>query len=204
MQMKLLRTPWGEVLKIPRQSTPMARRLERTVDSEVDSLNSSNLRPFEVVKNNNVVETVQETASERSIAINNPSEDLGRCPICNFDLKVLGPDETKQQEHVAMCIEQAEFAQQRHANVGSPTYQNRMLVYRIPASSEVHAECPICFEDLEPNQKVGRLECLCVFHYDCIKSWFRKKAQKLAAQNSRNGKIENLGKNYCPFHDAIF
>lgn len=36
-------------------------------------------------------------------------------------------------------------------------------------------ECVICLEDLRPGDKVGRLECLCVFHYKCIKDWFNKK-----------------------------
>ena len=36
-------------------------------------------------------------------------------------------------------------------------------------------ECVICLESLNPGDKVGRLECLCVFHYKCIKDWFNKK-----------------------------
>lgn len=36
-------------------------------------------------------------------------------------------------------------------------------------------ECVICLEELNPGDKVGRLECLCVFHYKCIKDWFNKK-----------------------------
>lgn len=36
-------------------------------------------------------------------------------------------------------------------------------------------ECIICLEDLNAGDKVGRLECLCVFHYKCIKDWFNKK-----------------------------
>lgn len=37
------------------------------------------------------------------------------------------------------------------------------------------SECVICLEELKPGDKVGRLECLCVFHYQCIKHWFNKK-----------------------------
>lgn len=36
-------------------------------------------------------------------------------------------------------------------------------------------ECVICLEEMRPGDKVGRLECLCVFHYKCIKDWFNKK-----------------------------
>jgi len=39
----------------------------------------------------------------------------------------------------------------------------------------VDNECVICLEELKPGDKVGRLECLCVFHYKCIKDWFNKK-----------------------------
>ncbi|OBA24051.1 FYVE-domain-containing protein [Metschnikowia bicuspidata var. bicuspidata NRRL YB-4993] len=41
---------------------------------------------------------------------------------------------------------------------------------------DMDAECVICLEDLCPGDKVGRLECLCVFHYKCIKDWFNKKS----------------------------
>lgn len=208
MQMKLLQTPWGDIV---RPSAANRARLDtvrglssRIVETEIESSNSSSIRPFEVTKNGIIVENVPEAGSERSSAIHIQAEDYGRCPICNFDLKVLGSDETKQQEHVSACIEQAEIAQQCHDNIGSPTYQNRMLVYKIPKNVENVIECPICFEDMGPNQKVGRLECLCVFHYDCIKSWFRKKTQKLAAQSSVENNLALLGKNYCPFHDAVF
>lgn len=40
---------------------------------------------------------------------------------------------------------------------------------------ESDPECVICLEELRPGDKVGRLECLCVFHYKCIKDWFNKK-----------------------------
>ncbi|EGW33787.1 uncharacterized protein SPAPADRAFT_54074 [Spathaspora passalidarum NRRL Y-27907] len=40
---------------------------------------------------------------------------------------------------------------------------------------ELENECVICLEELKPGDKVGRLECLCVFHYKCIKDWFNKK-----------------------------
>lgn len=42
-------------------------------------------------------------------------------------------------------------------------------------AEDVDNECVICLEELKPGDKVGRLECLCVFHYKCIKDWFNKK-----------------------------
>ena len=34
-------------------------------------------------------------------------------------------------------------------------------------------ECLICLDELEANQLVARLPCLCVYHIHCIQSWFR-------------------------------
>lgn len=112
-------------------------------------------------------------------------------PICNSDLTQF-PDEEETRKHVEDCIQRAENAQQ-HTNTSdaaddsvkeSPAFQNRMLVYKISPNTTDNAikECLICFENMEPGEKVGRLECLCVFHYKCIKNWFHKKAQMTAAQ----------------------
>ncbi|GMM40786.1 phosphatidylinositol-3-phosphate-binding ubiquitin-protein ligase [Hanseniaspora uvarum] len=90
---------------------------------------------------------------------------------------------------------------------------NRMLVYDI-SQQEIDArqqklsdrdddndfECPICFELFEANEKVGRLECLCMYHYDCIKAWFKKKKEKL--NNKSDGSIQ-ISRNWCPVHDAL-
>lgn len=63
-----------------------------------------------------------------------------------------------------------------------PANDQEQLCGLVNSSSTVHlekdvtdTECVICLEDLKPGDKVGRLECLCVFHYKCIKDWFNKK-----------------------------
>lgn len=40
------------------------------------------------------------------------------------------------------------------------------------------SECVICFEEFKPGDKVARMECLCVFHYRCIKDWFKRKGAR--------------------------
>jgi Ring finger domain len=35
-------------------------------------------------------------------------------------------------------------------------------------------ECEICFMEFEAEDTYARLECFCVFHKDCITSWFKK------------------------------
>ncbi|GEQ69626.1 hypothetical protein JCM33374_g3299 [Metschnikowia sp. JCM 33374] len=72
-----------------------------------------------------------------------------------------------------------------HSNADSDTIQgNSELSGSAPSNAtllggeknSLDAECVICLEDLCPGDKVGRLECLCVFHYKCIKDWFNKKS----------------------------
>ena len=36
-------------------------------------------------------------------------------------------------------------------------------------------ECIICFEEFEPGDEMGRLECLCKFHRKCIREWWETK-----------------------------
>ncbi|ODV81102.1 FYVE-domain-containing protein [Suhomyces tanzawaensis NRRL Y-17324] len=58
--------------------------------------------------------------------------------------------------------------------IGSVT-SNSTLPPSAEKDAELDNECVICLEDLKPGDKVARLECLCVFHYKCIKFWFNKK-----------------------------
>ncbi|CCK68902.1 phosphatidylinositol-3-phosphate-binding ubiquitin-protein ligase KNAG_0B04670 [Huiozyma naganishii CBS 8797] len=156
---------------------------------------------------------------------NNAEES--HCPICNIDFTKITESHDSHiiETHIEDCIRRAENIQQHHnidvaaenvdvnAHIAAnacPTVKNRMLIYKVPVPhgqkkesirEEDYEECPICFEAMMPGQKVGRLECLCVFHYKCIKSWFAKKSQKLAAESHN---LSSLGKNFCPLHDAIF
>ncbi|CCH60153.1 hypothetical protein TBLA_0C03510 [Henningerozyma blattae CBS 6284] len=149
-------------------------------------------------------------------------QDSAFCPVCNIDLSQLS-DDTKIEQHIQRCIENAEAIQQ-HKKVSlnaelllSEVALKRMLVFKMPPSTTNENsstgcdfdqnECPICFEEMEPGTKVGRLECFCVFHYDCIKAWFNKKAKKIYAANTSQtttGESNHIGKNLCPLHDAIF
>ncbi|SCV03828.1 LANO_0G06502g1_1 [Lachancea nothofagi CBS 11611] len=153
--------------------------------------------------------------AKKSIVADTPGEvdlDANRCPICNADLSKVA--EPLSIEHIQKCVHNAEMTQQHHkqqqgtsSSANNPFLQNRMLVYVIQPSSIVPPlsstlecpECPICFEEMRDGDKVGRLECLCVFHYDCIKSWFKKKSQKVKASSAKCA-----SKNFCPLHDAVF
>ena len=36
-------------------------------------------------------------------------------------------------------------------------------------------ECVICFEEFQPGDEMGRMECLCKFHRVCIRTWWDTK-----------------------------
>lgn len=112
--------------------------------------------------------------------------------------------EAFKEAHVGDCLVAFDFNLD-HLRLALPPSglqaRNRMLVYNIPpiprpsyeiietqsqvgllhstatvqAEKDDEDECVICLDDLKPGDKVGRLECLCVFHYRCIKDWFNKK-----------------------------
>lgn len=62
----------------------------------------------------------------------------------------------------------------------SPSVRQRMLVYHATEKdcfdeSGDPQECVICFDEFQPGDEMGRLECLCRFHRTCIKSWWLTK-----------------------------
>lgn len=124
------------------------------------------------------------------------------CPVCG--------QSSSAKDHGSLddCLQKTQNEYQNKTNKN-----NRMLVYNI-SQKEIEArqqkleeqdddnefECPICFELFEENEKVGRLECLCMYHYDCIKAWFKKKKEKL---NSKPNETYQFSRNWCPVHDAL-
>ncbi|SCU99930.1 LAME_0G06436g1_1 [Lachancea meyersii CBS 8951] len=214
IQMQLVVTKWGDrnwssqAAMDRSNARPSANSvlIEPNIDRTLSAPTSSSASPFQ---NNEVNKKV--TAGEASHDVD---LDVDRCPICNCDLAKL--TEAQSVSHIQNCVRVAEMTKQHHqhhshqnpgnsTSMKNPVIQNRMLVYVVPNKPEVpstaegeYPECPICFEEMKAGDKVGRLECLCVFHYDCIKSWFRKKSQKVKA-TSANGS----SKNFCPLHDAV-
>lgn len=131
------------------------------------------------------------------------TEDELLCPVCGEDIYILysaqgGEYEQFKESHLSACLTSFDYSLSQQRFMLPPgrsaVPRNRMLVYNIAPIPEpsyevlrgsvetleapVHEkceECVICLEDLCPGDKVGRLECLCVFHYKCIKDWFNKK-----------------------------
>ncbi|KAF2481164.1 FYVE zinc finger-domain-containing protein [Neohortaea acidophila] len=55
-----------------------------------------------------------------------------------------------------------------------------MAVYRATEKDCADAagepqECVICFEEFQPGEEMGRMECLCKFHRTCIRAWWETK-----------------------------
>lgn len=202
LHLKLLLSPWGKRLELRDRPAMFDQGGGEEASNREGSSVSVGLS--EVVKQNTATENTQEiTNSARSSVRRGRPDDDNCCPICNFELSKLETQE-EAEYHVENCIQKAVKIQQHQVLSneieGSPTFQNRMLVYKVAQSDDdQYSECPICFEEMLPGEKVGRLECLCVFHYQCIKGWFEKKAQKMKYKD-----IQFIGKNFCPLHDAVF
>lgn len=99
----------------------------------------------------------------QSVAID--ADDDDRCPVCGRALANI--KETDRETHINDCLVKA---------AGNNNRRNRMIIYKLPSEESANlGECVICFEDLEPGETVGRLECLCVYHEKCILDWFSRK-----------------------------
>ena len=157
------------------------------------------------------VTTLDNTYEDTQKDIRQDESEQSHCPICNMSLTDL-TDELECQKHVQECIEAATNVRQHQNSLDDASgarnlavFKNRMLVFKMDQQNSTdgelnkNLECPICFDDMVPGDKIGRLECLCVFHYDCIKSWFKKKSQLI---KSKDSKLVN--RNFCPLHDAIY
>ncbi len=67
-----------------------------------------------------------------------------------------------------------------HSNSLTEKSQGAESIYSVETTSSrstTSNECVICFEEFEKGDKVARLECLCVYHHDCIKTWFSRKGE---------------------------
>lgn len=128
-----------------------------------------------------------------------PEEDS--CWICGQELasRILPDWENQRSIHVSSCVDRATqgpSSQPAHSSpapadngataegpdntstvsLTSSYRQSGLFAYTASEKDCVDdAECTICLEDFEVGADMGRLECLCRFHYMCIKRWWEKK-----------------------------
>jgi hypothetical protein len=151
-------------------------------------------RPMEVPPRRHIKDSVEQRSA--TVEERDDSSESERCPICGISLEAKA--EREREDHISTCLTNAEFS----GSPDQPRLSNRMLVYCMPFPDENKKvvmscsdasnssllvsppsnekfppleECVICLEDMKPGDKVGRLECLCVFHYKCIKCWFKQR-----------------------------
>lgn len=93
------------------------------------------------------------------------------CPVCNRQFDVL-MTEDEREDHITNCLKAAEFS----GSLEQVHRPNRMVIYNLP-EKEANAldECVICLENFNAGDSVGRLECFCVYHKQCILDWFARK-----------------------------
>ena len=120
------------------------------------------------------------------------------CPVCGEELP---PGDEIRQQHIEECIS-TRFGTPSQSSSSlpqpptsfpptstppppgtgtrprAPTYRPRgMAIYRatekdcLDAAGEAQ-ECVICFEEFQPGDELGRMECLCKFHRACIRRWW--------------------------------
>lgn len=77
-----------------------------------------------------------------------------KCPICH---KMQRADE--YELHVVCCLTKPK------------------LDYNVQILEKNDGECIICYEELDPGQEIARLPCLCIYHIQCIKDWFKVKEE---------------------------
>lgn len=151
---------------------------------DIDETNS-NVDTINGIKHSEPREITMEISESRA---GTESIELGKveCPICGIDIGE--KPESERERHISQCLTEHEFGSPNTNKGGGGTEggiagrrdKNRMIVYKLEdkdnkLDSKDIEECVICLEDIEPGDVVGRLECLCCFHYKCIKDWINRK-----------------------------
>jgi hypothetical protein len=102
-----------------------------------------------------------------------PSQGEHCCPVCSAVLAAKELD-----FHVAKCIDEAQPAGRHYTIVHIPKAED---------GNKPYFECPICYEDMKPSDRIALLDCLCRFHEQCIEAWFFRRSSGIRG---------------CPVHEA--
>lgn len=141
--------------------------------------------------------------AEASNGGNADDDDNSLCPVCGTGLVKFAKEKDKEH-HIAQCLDRAQFGKSKNSQPNrmliyripertatpntstSPDTAETTSPSTPPSSTPAPtaavapgiggtAECVICFEEFQPGDRVGRLECLCVYHEQCILGWFQRK-----------------------------
>ncbi|KAI9199826.1 uncharacterized protein BJ171DRAFT_199050 [Polychytrium aggregatum] len=97
---------------------------------------------------------------------------MNECPVCQTPLDHASMGEDEIAQHINDCLTGASGGR-KSVEIRGNRYLTQTLAEDIP-----NKECAICFDEFTAGQRIARLKCLCIYHADCIQSWFRTTAQK--------------------------
>jgi len=101
--------------------------------------------------------------SENEDMINSSDDELIECPVCGKSLTFYGSDQNNIENHLKTCLDQVN-------NENKVKLGNRFELQKL--DHDLGSECPICFEEFLKGQTIARIDCLCIFHKDCIDKWY--------------------------------
>jgi len=94
---------------------------------------------------------------------NSSDDELIECPVCGKSLVLYGSNQNSIEDHLKTCLENGN-------NENKVKLGNRYELQEL--DSDLGRECPICFEEFLKGQTIVRIDCLCIFHKECIDKWY--------------------------------
>jgi len=98
--------------------------------------------------------------SENEDSFNSSDDELIECPVCGKSFSSCGSYSNNIENHLKTCLEN-----ENEVKLGN-RYELQNLDY------DLEKECPICFEEFLKGQTIVRIDCLCIFHKECIDKWY--------------------------------
>lgn len=120
------------------------------------------------------------------------------CPICNRQFRPLteAEGEEAREAHIRDCIENHGAARTQRQGQTDTQNENQTQIQApppppppvkmigFPATEKdcigpdgATQECTICMEEYQVGERLVRLECLCMYHKQCIVEWFSRKQE---------------------------
>lgn len=97
------------------------------------------------------------------------------CPVCDREFSPRTEPLEQFEQHIENCLlVSSSSVRLKTSGLFSPEIIDRPL----------NEECAICLEVFKSGQKTARMKCLCLYHLECLESWFSR---------SKGGR-------FCPVH----
>jgi len=115
------------------------------------------------INTNSITNLPPPPAYEESPMNSSSDDELIECPVCGKPLTLYGSDQNNIENHLKTCLDQVNT--DNKVKLG-----NRFELQTL--QHDLGSECPICFEEFLKGQTIARIDCLCIFHKDCIDKWY--------------------------------